>query len=289
MFYGMKLIFLSLLYRLFIVTTVIGLNTFHDKHVRARYLHLSTGISYHPTTCKNFCDRDNNINENNLLKRLEGTRRKTFGKQLQFHIPSLSAYSNSQDLDTGGIKLVHNLNILFMRCSWISWWIQVILSVISGVILTFANTVRISGTSKSLWGSGFAFSTLGIGLSFFSTFWTWNITRLNRRIQQGKIEKVKVFPTLRRYSRLAIALSLCGMFITLLGAEQIVGTLASKVLMTQSFSVGVALSQTQNSLQALDIFLVQANTNVLLALFAPILCYSSLLTQVPISNSTTLN
>lgn len=37
-----------------------------------------------------------------------------------------------------------------------------------------------------------------------------------------------------------------------------------------------------NTLQALDIFLVQANTNVLVAHFAPLVCYLFLQTQLPL-------
>lgn len=200
------------------------------------------------------------------------------------HKSSAATVSSGQSESNGNTatnkdQSLNNLNILFMRCSWVSWWVQIVLSVISGVILTFANTVRVSGAPKSLWASGFSFSVIGVILSFVNTFWTWNVTRLNRRIQQQKIEKIKVLPTIRRYAQMAVAISLCGMAVTLLGAEQIVGTLASKVLLTQSFASSVTFAN-QNSLQALDIFLVQANTNVLIAHFAPLLCYITLQTQL---------
>mmetsp|Transcript_14108 Transcript_14108/g.42207 ORF Transcript_14108/g.42207 Transcript_14108/m.42207 type:complete len:97 (+) Transcript_14108:390-680(+) len=57
------------------------------------------------------------------------------------------------------------------------------------------------------------------------------------------------------------------MFATLFGAEQIVGTLVAKVLSFQGVTgpaAGAYVAPTA-TLQALDIFIVQANTNTLLS------------------------
>ena len=104
-----------------------------------------------------------------------------------------------------------------------SWWCQIILSVIAGVILTFANTVRGEGSVISLWTSGFSFSCLGVITSFINCLWTWNTTRLYRRYAAKKIKVENMLPTVRKYSRISITISVIGMFFTLLGAEQIVG------------------------------------------------------------------
>jgi hypothetical protein len=152
--------------------------------------------------------------------------------------------------------------------------------------LTFANAVRQNGSNGSIWTTGFAFSSLGVIFSFFNSFWTWNITRLNRRIYNKKIGEIKIFSTLKKYSQISVGLSLVGMFITLLGAEQIVGTLTTKVLSSPSFSPifsmsPIGMNSASNTLQALDIFLVQANTNSLLAHFVALFCYIVLQTQIP--------
>ena len=47
-------------------------------------------------------------------------------------------------------------------------------------------------------------------------------------------------------------------------------------------------SSSQNALQALDIFLVQANTNVLVAQFVPLVCNLFLQTQIPSSGGNSL-
>ena len=177
-----------------------------------------------------------------------------------------------------------DLSRFIIRSSWVSWWIQIILSVISSVILTFANTVRTGGMQQSFWSSGFAFSSLGVLVAFANTFWTWIITRLCRQVGLKKVDSNKVVPLFRRNFRISIGISLFGMLLSLLGAEQIVGNLASKILSIQGFTpyaYSVGPPQVATALQALDIFLVQANTNAILANYVPCLTYILLQSQLP--------
>jgi len=189
---------------------------------------------------------------------------------------------------------VMNLSRLFSRSSWISWWIQIVLSVISGVILTFANTVRQSSSKNIafLWSSGFAFSSVGVLLAFLNALWTWNVTILTRRISLRKLVGRNALLSLRRYSRISVATSLIGMLFSLIGAEQIVGTLASKILTSPGLSFSPLLTTgtaTTSPFQAVDIFLVQANSNALVAHFASLVCYIILQTQLPALPSVTLD
>jgi hypothetical protein len=191
---------------------------------------------------------------------------------------------------------IPSISRLIIRTAWISWWFQIILSVISGVILTFANTVRSVGItnsgnalvlpsfSSSFWTSGFAFSSIGVFISFINCGWTWNITRLIRRILGGKIkgDKTNIVATIRKYCRISVIISLIGQLFTLLGAEQIVGTLASKVLSNSSNGMfPVIQTNGYSTLQALDIFLVQANTNLLVGFYVPLLLFVWVQTQLP--------
>ena len=164
---------------------------------------------------------------------------------------------------------------LAFRCTIISWWFQIVLTVISTVILTFANTVRQSTSTQSFWASGFAFSSAGVIISLYSSLLTWKNSRMCKRLYTASNAAKSKFNLLRSFE-FSVTISLVGMFITLLGAEQIVGTLASKVLSIQGIQPLIGAIGSQNSLQALDIFLVQANTNILLALFSPIVCYLGL-------------
>ena len=184
---------------------------------------------------------------------------------------------------------VRGLNVLFSRSAWVAWWCQIVLSVIAAVILTFANTVRTQVTTNRnfyLWASGFSFSAIGVACSLGGALWTWNVTRLTRRVKRKKVEDKNVIPTLRRYAQIAVGIALVGMFFTVIGAEQIVGTLTSKILSSQGVvpllaSPGMVGSGPGAVFQPVDIFLVQANTNAMLSQFCNLVCYLLLQTQFP--------
>eukprot|EP01031_Cornospumella_fuschlensis_P030856 gene30856-37287_t len=168
---------------------------------------------------------------------------------------------------------------LYYRSSWISWWVQVVLTVVASVILTFANTVRqVASKDGSIWMNGFAFSVVSAIFSGASVFWTWNTARSCLRL--SRVDSRKTSSILRKYCQTAVGLSLAGIFANIIGAEQIAGTLASKVLSSQTLGGLLATNQIANSFQPLDIFLVQANTNVLVSHFASLLCYILLQTQL---------
>lgn len=197
-------------------------------------------------------------------------------------IPASSSPSSAfGDNITSTEASLASIATLYRRVSWVSWWFQIILSVIGGVILTFANTVRKGGNTYALWSSGFALSAIGAFTALLNAVWTWNMTRMSRRIARKKIEESRVIPTLRRLSKISVTVSLLGMLITLFAAEQIVGTLASKVLSSQGLVPTLSIGSQLNQIQALDIFLVQANTNILVAHYVPLAAFLWLQTQLP--------
>jgi len=83
---------------------------------------------------------------------------------------------------------------------------------------------------------------------------------------------------IRRAIVIGTTLNILGMLITLIGAEQIVGLLAAKVLTMQGVSPfltgnvagGGAISA--QTVQPLDVLIVQANTNTLLSHFISLVC-----------------
>jgi hypothetical protein len=77
---------------------------------------------------------------------------------------------------------------------------------------------------------------------------------------------------LRRSIRVGVTLNLMGMLVTLLGAEQIIGGLAVKVLTMQGALVANS-GALPSTLQPLDILIVQANTNTLLSHFCSLVGY----------------
>uniref|UniRef100_A0A7S4C3B6 Uncharacterized protein n=1 Tax=Chrysotila carterae TaxID=13221 RepID=A0A7S4C3B6_CHRCT len=145
---------------------------------------------------------------------------------------------------------------------WISWWSQTILSVIAAVILIFANTVsQIPASAPVIGGRVLAVSALGA--SAVSNFWTWSYTRISARF--GRKMPTPADASSRATGALAvgIAINLVGIALSILGAEAIVGILAAKTL-TQS---GVALAGAAAPVQAIDMLIVQANTNTMASHF----------------------
>jgi len=96
-------------------------------------------------------------------------------------------------------------------------------------------------------------------------------TSENSSLQDSRIQ---VAQSLRKVIRVGTYLNLLGMLVTLIGAEQIIGLLAARVLTTASTAntMGVVVSSAAQVLQPLDILIVQANTNTLLSHFVSLVC-----------------
>jgi Protein of unknown function (DUF3611) len=76
---------------------------------------------------------------------------------------------------------------------------------------------------------------------------------------------------LRRAIRMGVLLNLLGLLVTLLAAEEIVGSLAIKVLTNYRPQLGNPYTSIETGLQPLDILVVQAVTNTLLSHFCSLL------------------
>ena len=157
--------------------------------------------------------------------------------------------------------------------TWLAWWAQTILSVVSAITLFFANGVR--GTSHTnIFANGLFLAGIGLSLSFINIIWTWAYGRIANSLAEGKpADGDKGARNLQKTLYVGVIIALAGMLITLIGAEQIVGTLVAKAITGALIPVqGTALASTSAmQLQALDIFIVQANTNTLLSHLASLL------------------
>jgi len=159
------------------------------------------------------------------------------------------------------------------RVSWFSWWSQVILTTVSGVILGFARRTLVQRTSAlssvaaaGSGGASFFLSGTGLIVSAASIVWTWgNGARLSRRLTRRPVTRRKAAHMLRRAVRVGVTLNLVGLLVNLLAAEEIVGSLAIQVLTTSSR--GGPMMYLDGMVQPLDILVVQANTNSLLSHF----------------------
>ncbi|GAX27140.1 hypothetical protein FisN_13Lh310 [Fistulifera solaris] len=169
------------------------------------------------------------------------------------------------------------------RVSWFSWWSQVILTSVSGVILGFARRTLVQRSTALSTGGTSSFFLSGIGLlvSAVSILWTWgNGSRLSRRLVRRSLPRAKAAHMLRRAVQVGVTINLVGLLVHLLAAEEIVGTLALHVL-TSSSSRNAMFPE--GLVQPLDVLVVQANTNSLLSHFcslASLLFYTKQIEQV---------
>ena len=169
----------------------------------------------------------------------------------------------------------------FSRLGTAAWWMQFLLSIVSGGITLFAVAIlngsrAASGTTSPAASTGLLFAGLGLICAFASVFWTYGYTRLGRRMQRARktgygIKAENVLRTLR----VGATINLAGMALTLLGAQSITGVLLAKALSqgvagpVPFYAAGTvqAGGGSLGYVQALDIFVVQANSNSLMSHF----------------------
>jgi hypothetical protein len=171
----------------------------------------------------------------------------------------------------------------FRLTGWISFWIQLVLGVVSGVILLFAVFSQRAGNTSNNPGTGFGafFAVAGLIALAVGIYLAFRYTRLGNQLESAnpnnrprKVETVQVL-------RFAILVHLVGILLTLLGAQAIVGTLLTKSLTLPQVGTGVYTQlDPSRIIQSLDIFVVQANTNTVSAHFAGLVASIWLLNRI---------
>merc|ERR1712072_820795 len=126
---------------------------------------------------------------------------------------------------------------------------------------------------------GFLFASAGAVFSLMSSFWTWRLARLESSEASGV---QKIVRRTQKALRFGAKLNLVGMALTLLAAEQVVGTLIMKALAAPGSLAGVWSGTAPQAMQAfntIDVFVIQATTNTLCAHFISLLSTLSLLAR----------
>ncbi|WNZ24465.1 DUF3611 family protein [Leptolyngbya sp. NK1-12] len=183
--------------------------------------------------------------------------------------------------------VVQQVATAFRLVGWISFWTQIVLGVVSGVILIFAagsfgaaasqtTTIGPGGIPTTVptgavdpgRGAGLLLAVLGLLALFGGAYWAFRYTRLSRKLRAARPEERLKRGDAIRALRLGLLINLAGMLLTILGAQAIVGSLVAK-----SFAQGVGIftGNFQRFINPLDIFLVQANTNTIMGHFVGLL------------------
>lgn len=170
---------------------------------------------------------------------------------------------------------VEKFSAVLRLTAWIGFWVQLVLAVVSSVVLIFAffsalpglNTPNAAGNSGS--GGGLFFAICGLLVLYFNVYQYFRYTRIARQLKSPT-------PSLRpskgytvQALRLGLMASLVGMALTLIGAGAITGTLFAKSLRQPGGFFNPAINL-RDFVQPVDILVVQANTNTILAHFIAI-------------------
>jgi hypothetical protein len=156
----------------------------------------------------------------------------------------------------------------FRLAGWVGFWGQIVLAVVSSLVLLFAVSilnVRSSGANANA-GTGFGslFAICGLILLYAGAYWAFRYTRLSRQLKTANPPKRG---DAIQAVRIGLMINLAGMFVTLLGAETIVGTLFGKATTQPQAGAIYDPSRFTQYINALDLFVVQANINTVLAHF----------------------
>lgn len=160
---------------------------------------------------------------------------------------------------------------------WLTWWIQLILSVIATTIFIFAFAfpgVSISSSANSL---GLVLSAAGVVVSLVSVIWTYGYTRLSLWLRLNPSASEKGASKVKGRLRAGIRIGLLGIIVSIIGLQAVAGTLLAR-LFTSGFVSSVyavpgnaVAPRAAPAVQPIDILVVQASANALSALLASVL------------------
>jgi hypothetical protein len=177
---------------------------------------------------------------------------------------------------------VRRVSSAFRWAGWISFWSQIVLAVVSGIVLLFAASnfgavsqpvpstipgvpaVPAGNTFNPGAGAGLGLAVLGLLALFAGSYWAFRYTRIARQLKTLDAQARPKPGDARWTLRTGLAINLAGMLLTILGAQTIVGSLVGK-----SFAQGIGIftGNFARFINPSDIFLVQANTNTIMAHF----------------------
>ncbi|KAM3106803.1 DUF3611 family protein [Phormidesmis sp. 146-33] len=155
----------------------------------------------------------------------------------------------------------------FRLTGWISFWVQLALTVISSAILLLAS-LNPSPTNNPGTSVGVVLTVCGIGVLGFNMFWALvRYVSIGRRLDgspETRPKKADAIHTLRT----GLIASLIGTLLALFGAQAIVGLLVNKAV--NQGVAGFVNTDPNQFIKPVDILVVQASINVILAQFCAI-------------------
>lgn len=193
----------------------------------------------------------------------------------------ITNFSMARDADLSPLPpaVARAANIL-MQQGRIGFWAQIVLGVISGVLLLIASASLIGAKQRT---NGIEIGVLcaigGAGFLVVAIFFSSRYMRIARLMmrgdENGRPKKADTIHLIRQ----GLISNIIGMFLTILGAQALAGIVLIKSLNVPqgTFNVGSNPTQFVNSV---DLLIVQANTNTILAHFTGIVTSLWLLNRI---------
>lgn len=164
------------------------------------------------------------------------------------------------------------------KIGWIGFWVQLGLLVVSGgmLLVALANPGLNLNASNPMSELGLFFAVGGLLVLSLSIYWNWRYTRL---AQQLRVSHPATHPKKSDVIRLlqqGLLVNSVGTILTLLSVAASIGTLLAKSLTQVE---GLAIDNASQFVTPLDMLLVQANINTIIAHFVGIVIVSWLMSQ----------
>ncbi len=156
----------------------------------------------------------------------------------------------------------------FRLFSRFSFWIQLFLGAVSGIVLVFAMLGRnMSDQTNNNAGIGFGIflAIVGLLLLCFRIFWDFRYRLLGRLLHA---ENSQVYPSKEHIThtlRIGLISSLVGVLIAFVASEETVAVVLAKTLSQPQ--AALATYTPENVIRSLDIFVTMANVNLIGAHF----------------------
>ncbi|MFB2969766.1 DUF3611 family protein [Aerosakkonema sp. BLCC-F183] len=154
---------------------------------------------------------------------------------------------------------------LFRLLGWLSFWVELGLAIASGLALLFSISGRNFATETNAGlGVGIFWAVAGLLALLFSIFLAFRYTRIAKHLANRNSGVHPKKADTMQMLRLGAIVSLVGIFLCLLGAGATVGVMVAKAV---SQPPGVAITDPNKIIRALDVFVAVANINGIAAHF----------------------
>ncbi|WP_017720522.1 DUF3611 family protein [Kamptonema formosum] len=166
----------------------------------------------------------------------------------------------------------------FRLVGWMAFWLELALALASGLVLLFAiSGQNFAAETNAGIGIGIFWAIGGVIALLFNTFLAFRYTRIAKGLENPNTDRHPKKGDTVQLLRLGLIVGLVGIFLCLVGAGSTSGVLVAKAV---SQPPGVAISDPNRIIRALDVFVEVANINGIAANFVAVLTSLGLLNWI---------